>query len=92
MPTELWLTVKWLERSSGIVSWLQIMAFSKVLQERGQFRRESAGFQTEVEVENPKKKKKRTLECWKNKVPLDSNRKNYGYNFWHMRRSRNKHT
>ena len=33
------------------------MAFSKVLQERGQFRRESAGFQTEVEVENPKEKK-----------------------------------
>ena len=56
MPTELWLTGKWLERCSGIVSWLQIMAFSKVLQERGQFRRESAGFQTEVEGETPKEK------------------------------------
>ena len=81
---------KWLERCSGIVSWLQIMAFSKVLQERGQFRRESAGFQTDVELKN--KKKKRTSECWKNKVPLDPNRKSYEYNFWHMKRSRNKHT
>ena len=38
------------------------MAFSKVLQERGQFRRESAGFQTEVELKDKKKKDFRILE------------------------------
>ena len=62
------------------------MAVRKVLQERGEFRRESAGFQTEVEeVANPKK---RALEGWKYKVHLYPKRKSCEYNYRQMRKSR----